>query len=123
MKKQWVPILILVWLVLLTVCMVLFQMRTGTIDEILDEQDRQAGILIKQSEILALKTVLVRALVEQVRSDRETAKDEVALSLEELPQEQMIRKAEDRPALLRIPSGDRHPECVIKEHLRKGVSL
>lgn len=86
MKKQWVPILILVWLVLLTVCMVLFQMRTGTIDEILDEQDRQAGILIKQSEILALNTVLVRALVEQVRSDRETAKDEVTLRLEELPQ-------------------------------------
>lgn len=86
MKKQWVPILILVWLVLLTVCMVLFQMRTGTIDEILDEQDRQAGILIKQSEILALNTVLVRALVEQVRSGRETAKDEVTLRLEELPQ-------------------------------------
>ena len=62
MKKQWVPILILVWLVLLTVCMVLFQMRTGVVDEILDEQDRQAGILIKQSEILALNTVLVRAL-------------------------------------------------------------
>ena len=75
MKKQWVPILILVWLVLLTVCMVLFQMRTGVVDEILDEQDRQAGILIKQSEILALNTVLVRALVEQVRSGRETAKD------------------------------------------------
>lgn len=86
MKKQWVPILILVWLVLLTVCMVLFQMRTGVIDEILDEQDRQAGILIKQSEILALNTVLVRALVEQVRSGRETAKDEVTLRLEELPQ-------------------------------------
>ena len=86
MKKQWVPILILVWLVLLTVCMVLFQMRTGVVDEILDEQDRQAGILIKQSEILALNTVLVRALVEQVRSGRETAKDEVALRLEELPQ-------------------------------------
>ena len=86
MKKQWVPILILVWLVLLTVCMVLFQMRTGVVDEILDEQDRQAGILIKQSEILALNTVLVRALVEQVRSGRETAKDEVILRLEELPQ-------------------------------------
>ena len=75
MKKQWVPILILVWLVLLTVCMVLFQMRTGVVDDILDEQDRQAGILIKQSEILALNTVLVRALVEQGRSVRETAKD------------------------------------------------
>lgn len=86
MKKQWVPILILVWLVLLTVCMVLFQMRTVVVDEILDEQDRQAGILIKQSEILALNTVLVRALVEQVRSGRETAKDEVTLRLEELPQ-------------------------------------
>ena len=86
MKKQWVPILILVWLVLLTVCMVLFQMRTGVVDEILDEQDRQAGILIKQSEILALNTVLVRALVEQVRSGRQTAKDEVTLRLEELPQ-------------------------------------
>ena len=86
MTKQWVPILILVWLVLLTVCMVLFQMRTGVVDEILDEQDRQAGILIKQSEILALNTVLVRALVEQVRSGRETAKDEVTLRLEELPQ-------------------------------------
>ena len=86
MKKQWVPILILVWLVLLTVCMVLCQMRTGVVDEILDEQDRQAGILIKQSEILALNTVLVRALVEQVRSGRETAKDEVTLRLEELPQ-------------------------------------
>ena len=86
MKKQWVPILILVWRVLLTVCMVLFQMRTGVVDEILDEQDRQAGILIKQSEILALNTVLVRALVEQVRSGRETAKDEVTLRLEELPQ-------------------------------------
>ena len=86
MKKQWVPILILVWLVLLTVCMVLFQMQTGVVDEILDEQDRQAGILIKQSEILALNTVLVRALVEQVRSGRETAKDEVTLRLEELPQ-------------------------------------
>lgn len=86
MKKQWVPILILVWLVLLTVCMVLFQMRTGVVDEILDEQDRQAGILIKQSEILALNTVLVRALVEQVRSGRETVKDEVTLRLEELPQ-------------------------------------
>ena len=86
MKKQWVPILILVWLVLLTVCMVLFQMRTGVVDEILDEQDRQAGILIKQSEILALNTVLVRGLVEQVRSGRETAKDEVTLRLEELPQ-------------------------------------
>ena len=86
MKKQWVPILILVWLVLLTVCMVLVQMRTGIVDEILDEQDRQAGILIKQSEILALNTVLVRALVEQVRSGRETAKDEVTLRLEELPQ-------------------------------------
>ena len=86
MKKQWVPILILVWLVLLTVCMVLYQMRTGVVDEILDEQDRQAGILIKQSEILALNTVLVRALVEQVRSGRETAKDEVTLRLEELPQ-------------------------------------
>ncbi len=86
MKKQWVPILILVWLVLLTVCLVLFQMRTGVVDEILDEQDRQAGILIKQSEILALNTVLVRALVEQVRSGRETAKDEVTLRLEELPQ-------------------------------------
>lgn len=86
MKKQWVPILILVWLVLLTVCMVLFQMRTGVVDDILDEQDRQAGILIKQSEILALNTVLVRALVEQVRSGRETAKDEVTLRLEELPQ-------------------------------------
>ena len=86
MKKQWVPILILVWLVLLTVCMVLFQMRTGVVDEILDEQDRQAGILIKQSEILALNTVLVRALVEQVRCGRETAKDEVTLRLEELPQ-------------------------------------
>lgn len=86
MKKQWVPILILVWLVLLTVCMVLVQMRTGVVDEILDEQDRQAGILIKQSEILALNTVLVRALVEQVRSGRETVKDEVTLRLEELPQ-------------------------------------
>ena len=86
MKKQWVPILILVWLVLLTVCMVLFQMRTVVVDKILDEQDRQAGILIKQSEILALNTVLVRALVEQVRSGRETAKDEVTLRLEELPQ-------------------------------------
>lgn len=86
MKKQWVPILILVWLVLLTVCMVLFQMRTGVVDEILDEQDRQAGILIKQSEILALNTVLVRALVEQVRSGRENVKDEVTLRLEELPQ-------------------------------------
>ena len=86
MKKQWVPILILVWLVLLTGCMVLFQMRTGVVDEILDEQDRQAGILIKQSEILALNTVLVRALGEQVRSGRETAKDEVTLRLEELPQ-------------------------------------
>ena len=86
MKKQWGPILILVWLVLLTGCMVLFQMRTGVVDEILDEQDRQAGILIKQSEILALNTVLVRALVEQVRSGRETAKDEVTLRLEELPQ-------------------------------------
>ena len=64
----------------------LFQMRTGVVDEILDEQDRQAGILIKQSEILALNTVLVRALVEQVRSGRETAKDEVTLRLEELPQ-------------------------------------
>ena len=74
MKKQWVPILILV------------QMRTGVVDDILDEQDRQAGILIKQSEILALNTVLVRALVEQVRSGRETAKDEVTLRLEELPQ-------------------------------------
>ena len=61
-------------------------MRTGVVDEILDEQDRQAGILIKQSEILALNTVLVRALVEQVRSGRETAKDEVTLRLEELPQ-------------------------------------
>lgn len=86
MKKQWVPILILVWLVLLTVCMVLFQMRTGVVDDILYEQDRQAGILIKQSEILALNTVLVRALVEQGRSGRETAKDEVTLRLEELPQ-------------------------------------
>lgn len=86
MKKQWVSILILVWLVLLTVCMVLFQMRTVVVDKILDEQDRQAGILIKQSEILALNTVLVRALVEQVRSGRETAKDEVTLRLEELPQ-------------------------------------
>ena len=86
MKKRWGHILILVWLVLLTVCMVLFQMRTGVVDEILDEQDRQAGILIKQSEILALNTVLVRALVEQVRSGRETAKDEVTLRLEELPQ-------------------------------------
>ena len=86
MKKQWGPILILVWLVLLTICMVLFQMRTGVVDDILYEQDRQAGILIKQSEILALNTVLVRALVEQVRSGRETAKDEVTLRLEELPQ-------------------------------------
>lgn len=86
MKKQWVPILILAWLVLLTVCMVLVQMRTGVVDEILDEQDRQAGILIKQSEILALNTVLVRALVEQVRSGRENVKDEVTLRLEELPQ-------------------------------------
>ena len=86
MKKQWVSILSLVWLVLLPVCMVLFQMRTDVVDEILDEQDRQAGILIKQSEILALNTVLVRALVEQVRSGRETAKDEVTLRLEELPQ-------------------------------------
>lgn len=86
MKKQWVPILILAWLVLLTVCMILVQMRTGVVDEILEEQDRQAGILIKQSEILALNTVLVRALVEQVRSGRETAKDEVTLRLEELPQ-------------------------------------
>lgn len=86
MKKQWVPILILVWLVLLTGCMVLFQMRIVVVDEILDEQDRQAGILIKQSEILALNTVLVRALVKQVRSGRETAKDEVTLRLEELPQ-------------------------------------
>ncbi len=86
MKKQWVPILILAWLILLTVCMILVQMRTGVVDEILEEQDRQAGILIKQSEILALNTVLVRALVEQVRSGRETAKDEVTLRLEELPQ-------------------------------------
>ena len=86
MKKQWVPILILAWLILLTVCMILVQMRTGVVDDILDEQDRQAGILIKQSEILALNTVLVRALVEQVRSGRETAKDEVTLRLEELPQ-------------------------------------
>ncbi len=86
MKKQWVPILILAWLILLTVCMILVQMRTGVVDEILDEQDRQAGILIKQSEILALNTVLVRALVEQVRSGRETVKDEVTLRLEELPQ-------------------------------------
>ena len=86
MKKQWVPILILAWLILLTVCMILVQMRTGVVDEILDEQDRQARILIKQSEILALNTVLVRALVEQVRSGRETVKDEVTLRLEELPQ-------------------------------------
>lgn len=86
MKKQWVPILILAWLLLLTVCMILVQMRTGVVDEILDEQDRQAGILIKQSEILALNTVLVRALVEQVRSGRENVKDEVTLRLEELPQ-------------------------------------
>lgn len=86
MKKRWGHILILVWLVLLTICMVLLQMRTGAVDEIISEQDRQAGILIKQSEILALNTVLVRALVEQVRSGRETVKDEVTLRLEELPQ-------------------------------------
>ena len=86
MKKRWGHILILVWLVLLTICMVLFQMRAGAIDEIISEQDRQAGILIKQSEILALNTVLVRALVEQVRSGRENVKDEVTLRLEELPQ-------------------------------------
>lgn len=86
MKKRWGHILILVWLVLLTICMVLLQMRTGAVDEIISEQDRQAGILIKQSEILALNTVLVRALVEQVRSGRENVKDEVTLRLEELPQ-------------------------------------
>lgn len=85
MKNHWFQILILLWLVLLTVSTVIFLKRTHTYSEIISEQDRQAGILLKQSEILAVNTVLVRAIVEKVRQEKAES-EEVTLKLEKMPQ-------------------------------------
>ena len=72
------------WLVVLTVCMITFYCRTEVIPEIISEQDRQAGILLKQSEILAVNTVLIRFLTEKTKQDKAESVSEVSLRLEEM---------------------------------------
>ena len=60
MRKYWFRIMVSLWLAVLTVGMIVLYNRTEIIPEVLSEQDRQAGILLKQSEILAVNTVLIR---------------------------------------------------------------
>ena len=86
MRKYWFHMVVLAWLAVLTVCMITFYCRTEVISEIISEQDRQAGILLKQSEILAVNTVLVRALVEKEKQDRSESVSEVSLKLEDMAQ-------------------------------------
>ena len=86
MRKYWFHIMVSLWLVVLTVCMIPFYCRTEVIPEIISEQDRQAGILLKQSEILAVNTVLIRFLTEKTKQDKAESVSEVSLRLEEMAQ-------------------------------------
>ena len=67
MRKYWFRIMVSLWLAVLTVGMIVLYNRTEIIPEVLSEQDRQAGILLKQSEILAVNTVLIRFLTEKTK--------------------------------------------------------
>ena len=84
MRKYWFHMVVLAWLAVLTVCMITFYCRTEVIPEIISEQDRQAGILLKQSEILAVNTVLIRFLTEKTKQDKAESVSEVSLRLEEM---------------------------------------
>lgn len=86
MRKYWFHMVVLAWLAVLTVCTITFYCRAEVISEIISEQDRQAGILLKQSEILAVNTVLVRALVEKGKQDKSESVSEVSLKLEDMAQ-------------------------------------
>ena len=76
--------IVLAWLTVLTVCMIVLYNRTEIIPAVLSEQDRQAGILLKQSEILAVNTVLIRFLTEKTKQDKAESVSEVSLRLEEM---------------------------------------
>lgn len=84
MRKYWFRIVVSLWLAVLTVGMIVLYNRMEIIPEVLSEQDRQAGILLKQSEILAVNTVLIRFLTEKAKLDKAESVSEVSLRLEEM---------------------------------------
>ena len=86
MRKYWFRIVVSLWLAVLTVGMIVLYNRTEIVPEVLSEQDRQAGILLKQSEILAVNTVLIRFLKEKTKQDKAASVSEVSLRLEEMAQ-------------------------------------
>ena len=86
MRKYWFRIVVSLWLAVLTVGMIVLYNRMEIIPEVLSEQDRQAGILLKQSEILAVNTVLIRFLTEKAKLDKAESVSEVSLRLEEMAQ-------------------------------------
>jgi hypothetical protein len=85
-RKYWFRIVVSLWLAVLTVGMIVLYNRMEIIPEVLSEQDRQAGILLKQSEILAVNTVLIRFLTEKAKLDKAESVSEVSLRLEEMAQ-------------------------------------
>lgn len=84
MRKYWFHIMVSLWLAVLTVGMIVLYNRTEIVPEVLSEQDRQAGILLKQSEILAVNTVIIRFLTEKTKQDKAESVSEVSLRLEEM---------------------------------------
>ena len=86
MRKYRFRIVVSLWLAVLTVGMIVLYNRMEIIPEVLSEQDRQAGILLKQSEILAVNTVLIRFLTEKAKLDKAESVSEVSLRLEEMAQ-------------------------------------
>ena len=84
MRKYWFRIMVSLWLAVLTVGMIVLYNRTEIIPEVLSEQDRQAGILLKQSEILAVNTVIIHFLTEKTKQDKAESVSEVSLRLEEM---------------------------------------
>jgi|GEM_PF-3511109 len=60
MKNNWYKWLLLVWLFLLSLVILALIVKT---QETIDEQQAQKEILIHQTEIIALNTVMLRALV------------------------------------------------------------
>ncbi len=59
MKNNWYKWLLLVWLFLLSLVILALIVKT---QETIDEQQAQKEILIHQTEIIALNTVILRAL-------------------------------------------------------------
>jgi hypothetical protein len=67
MKNNWCKWLLLVWLFLLTLVVFALIVRTHELEE---NQKKQQEILIHQTEIIALNTVMLRAII--VPSEKES---------------------------------------------------